>query len=87
MPEDFLIFRDVAIPKGSYLENRAIEVSSKPGRNFSGTLTVSLHRFRGIEPVIDLEGEQAFSLSQVVQANLIQLQFNVYLTRTGLIIH
>ena len=91
VPEDFFIFRDVEIPKGSYLENRAgIEVSSKPGRNFSGTLIVSQGGFFGgsrleLSPSLIWKVNKHFTLSQAVQSNLIELEqdnFNVYVTRT-----
>jgi hypothetical protein len=91
VPEDFPIFRSVAIPKGSYLENRAgIEVSSKPGRNFSGTLTVSQGGFFGgsrleISPALVWKANRHLTLSQAVQSNFIDLEqdeFTVYVTRS-----
>ncbi|HSE40125.1 MAG TPA: DUF5916 domain-containing protein [Acidobacteriota bacterium] len=91
VPEAFPIFRDVMIPSGSYLENRAgIEMSTKPGRNLSGALTVSEGGFFGgsrfeISPAVVWKMNKHFTIGQTLSSNFVSFEdddFIVYLTRT-----
>jgi hypothetical protein len=91
VPDPFAIFRTIVIPTGSYLENRAgVEISTKPGRNLSGTLAVSQGGFFGgsrfkVSPSFVWKVNRHFTLSQVLETNFVELpqdDFNVYLTRT-----
>jgi hypothetical protein len=91
VPEEFPIFRTILIPHGKYAENRAgIELSTKPGRNISGTFTFSNGGFFGgsrleIGPSLTWKINRHLSLSQTVLSNLIELgqeRFSINLTRT-----
>ncbi len=91
VPEDFRIFREVVVPKGNYLENRAgIELSTKPGRSISGALTLSKGGFFGgsrleVSPSVVWKLNRHLNLSQTLVSNRVQFgqeNFNIYLTRT-----
>jgi hypothetical protein len=91
VPEPFHIFRDIPIPMGRYRENRAgAEISTKPGRSLSSTLTVSHGGFFGgrrfeVSPSLLWKLNKHFTLLQVLGSNFIELDdesLHFYVTRT-----
>lgn len=91
VPQEFPIFREILIPKGDFLENRAgIELSTKPGRKISAALMVSQGGFFGgsrleVSPSILWKVNRHLTLSQTFVSNRVQFgqeDFKINLTRT-----
>lgn len=78
VPAEFPIFRTIMIPMGNYVANRAgIEISTKPGRMISGTLTLSHGGFYGgsrfeFSPFVLWKINRHLVLFQTFSSNFVQ---------------
>ncbi|HEY4492344.1 MAG TPA: DUF5916 domain-containing protein, partial [Acidobacteriota bacterium] len=91
VPTDFPIFRTVLVRAGNYLDNRGgLELSTKPGRVLSGSLTLSGGQFFGgsrfeFSPSAVWKADRHVTVSQTFLFNDIQLgqqDFTIYLAQT-----
>ncbi|MCI0601448.1 carbohydrate binding family 9 domain-containing protein [bacterium] len=91
VPVEFPIFRTITVPAGNYLDTRfGMEISTKPGRNISGTLSVSHGGFYDgsrleLSPSILWKISEHLTVSQNFVSNFVGLDqedFHIYLSRT-----